>query len=120
MIEWLGQQGWLQAVVLLAQDKGPAKNPEPAIPFYVPLIGIAILFYFMLIRPERRKRAEQEKLLENLAQNDQVITIGGIMGRIVSLDKESVVIRLEENAKIRVLRSAISRVVSEERTVEQK
>ncbi|MBM3998188.1 MAG: preprotein translocase subunit YajC [Planctomycetes bacterium] len=120
MTHWLESwiSAWAPGAVLLAQEgaekaaNGPAKPP---IPFYVPLAGVAVLFYFMLIRPERRKRAEQDKLLENLALNDHIVTIGGVYGRVVSLDKESIVIRLEDDARARILRSAVARVISENR-----
>ena len=70
--------------------------------------------YFLLMRPEQRKRKEQEKLLTGLKANDHVVTIGGICGVVVNASPNSsiVTIRVDDKAgtKLRVLRSAISRI----------
>lgn len=83
-----------------------------------PLIIIFVLFYFMLIRPERRKRAEMNRMLENLKSKDQVVTAGGIRGMIVNVQpgSEEVTLLVDEksNTKLRVLRSSIARVVRED------
>jgi preprotein translocase subunit YajC len=83
---------------------------------WFPFIVIGVLFYFLLIRPERRKRSETAQMLDNLSKNDRVVTIGGIYGVVLNASKgsEDVTIRVDDsnNTKLRVLRSAISRVVS--------
>jgi preprotein translocase subunit YajC len=79
-----------------------------------PFLIIGVLFYFMLIAPERRKRKEMEQLLANIKKNDQVVTIGGIVGTVVNASPNSAVVTLRvddgNNTRIRVLRSAIARV----------
>jgi preprotein translocase subunit YajC len=83
-----------------------------------PLIVIFVLFYFMLIRPERRRRATLNQMLDNLKKNDRVVTAGGIVGTVVNVQKgsEEVTIKVDEstNTKLRVVRSSIARVVGEE------
>jgi preprotein translocase subunit YajC len=85
---------------------------------FVPLIIIFVLFYFMMIRPERRRRAEMSRMLDNLKKNDRVVTAGGILGTVVNVQKgsEEVTIKIDEgtNTKLRMLRSSIARVVSDE------
>jgi len=85
----------------------------------LPFIVIGILFYFLLIQPERRKRAEMASMLDSLKKNDRVVTIGGIVGVVVNVEKGSdeVVIRVDENnnTRLNVLRSAVSRVLSDEK-----
>ena len=80
------------------------------------MIGVLILVYFIMIRPERRKRADMVSMLDNLRKNDRVVTIGGIFGTVVSVQQgaEDVSIRVDDNTRIKILRSAISRVVSED------
>lgn len=79
----------------------------------LPLLVIGALFYLMLIRPERKKRQELQKVLDELKENERVVTIGGIIGTIVGFGKtkDEVILRVDEktNTRIRVLRSAISR-----------
>jgi preprotein translocase subunit YajC len=82
--------------------------------FLVMMVVTMGLMYFLLMRPEQRKKKEQQELLSNLKDNDHVVTIGGICGVVVSASKDSnyVTIRVDDKTgtKIRVLRSAISRV----------
>lgn len=82
-----------------------------------PFIMIAVLFYILMIRPERRKKAELMEMLQNLKKNDRVVTIGGIIGSVVSTSKDSdeVTIKVDENSntKLRMQRSAIARVLSD-------
>jgi preprotein translocase subunit YajC len=91
---------------------------------WLPFIVIGVLFYMMLIRPERRKRAEMSALLENLKKNDHVVTIGGIYGVVLNAPKGSadITLRVDDgnNTKLRVLRSAVSRVVSGDEGEEKK
>ncbi len=115
--------GWL----LMAQEAGGKAPPEGGngggglgdalfggIP-WLPFVLIGVLFYFLLIRPDRRRRADMNKMLDNLKRNDRVVTIGGIIGTVVSVqqDTNDVTIRVDENtnARLRILRSAISRVI---------
>ena len=100
----------------------PANGKPPAGPggggllepsMLLPLLVIGALFYLMLIRPERKKRKELQKVLDELKENERVVTIGGIIGTIVGFGKtkDEVILRVDEktNTRIRVLRSAISR-----------
>ena len=104
---------------LLAQGDGGGGGGR-SFPFdmLLPFVAIFFLFYFLMIRPERRKRAEMSVMLENLKKNDRVVTIGGIHGVVVNVQKGSndVTIRVDESrdTKLRVSRSAISRVLSDE------
>ena len=71
---------------------------------------IGVMFYMMILAPDRRKRSEHSRMLEALKKNDHVVTIGGIFGTVVNVQQDEVTIRVDDNAKIRVLRSSISRV----------
>jgi len=78
----------------------------------LPLVATMALMYFLLMRPEQKKRKEMAELLANLKKNDKVVTVGGILGTVVSAspDAKFVTIRVDEGTKIRVLRTAISQV----------
>ncbi len=82
----------------------------------IPLLMVAVLFYLFIIRPERRKRAEMTAMLQSLKKNDRVVTIGGIYGTVVNAPKDldEITIKVDEstNTKLRVLRSAIARVLA--------
>lgn len=87
---------------------------------FLPFLFIAVLFYLLMIRPERRKRAELAEMLRNLKKNDRVVTIGGIHGTVVNTQKDSdeVTIKVDEstNTKLRMQRSAIARVLASDGT----
>jgi preprotein translocase subunit YajC len=89
----------------------------------MPLVIIGVLFYFMLIRPEQRKRTEHATMVDALKKNDHVVTIGGVHGIIVNAQQgsEDVILRIDEsnNTKVRILRSAIARVVPEDTEVKK-
>lgn len=84
---------------------------------FLPFIAIGVLFYFMFIRPDRERRAQQAEMLDNLKKNDRIVTAGGIHGTIVNANKDDkvVVIKVDEksDARLRVARSSISRVLNE-------
>jgi preprotein translocase subunit YajC len=105
--------------LLLAQAQAPpAEDPYAFIRFMGPLMVIMVLFYFMLIRPQKRKEQELRQLVHNLKESDRVITIGGIYGVVTNVqrDAERVTIRVDEGtgAKLRVNMSAIARVLTGE------
>jgi preprotein translocase subunit YajC len=73
-----------------------------------PLVVIFIAFYFFLIRPQQKKAQQQREMLAAVAKNDRVVTAGGIIGRVHSLENDvEVVIEVEDGVRIRILKSAI-------------
>ena len=106
------------SVALLAENgRGDgASNWLPGLvgsPWF-PMIVIGVMFYLLLIRPERQKRAQMNRMLENLKKNDHVVTVGGIYGVVVNAPKgsEDITIRVDDNTRLRILRSAVARVTS--------
>jgi len=85
-------------------------QPQAANPImsFVPLLIIFIIFYFMLIRPQKKKEQEHQKMLGNLAKNDEVVTSSGIHGTIISVKEKSVILRIDENVKIEIERNCIA------------
>ncbi|HTI52162.1 MAG TPA: preprotein translocase subunit YajC, partial [Planctomycetaceae bacterium] len=71
---------------MLAQDE-PKKGPGPGGDFamFLPFVAIAVLFYFLLIRPQRREQASREQMLSALKKNDKVVTIGGMIGTVANI-----------------------------------
>ena len=103
--------------VLLAQGDAPA-DPNAPLRWMGSLAVIMVLFYFMLIRPQKRKEQELRQMVHNLKENDRVVTIGGIHGVVTNVqrDQERVTIRVDETtgAKLRVNMSAVARVLTGE------
>lgn len=108
------QQFWL-----LAQDAQPAPDdPNQWFRMMMPLVIIFGLFYFLMIRPQKKKEEQFKQLVADLKESDHVITIGGIHGVVTNVqrDADRVTIRVDEStgAKIRVNASAIARVVTDD------
>jgi preprotein translocase subunit YajC len=82
-----------------------------------PMIFLGILFYIMLIRPERQRKQDHAQLVSNLKKHDRVVTIGGIYGQVASVQQGSpdVTLLIDESSsvKIRVQRSSISKVITD-------
>jgi len=87
----------------------PAQQVSPLVNLF-PLIIIFVIFYFLLIRPQKTKEKEHVKMLNNLAKNNEVVTSSGIHGTIVSVKDKTVILRIDENVKVEVEKSCISYV----------
>jgi len=93
-----------------------AKAPSggAALAQFLPLILIFIVFYFLLIRPQQKKQKEHREMLMNLKKGDEVITAGGIYGKIVGVTEQVLTLEVAENVKIKVNRNYIARKVTRE------
>lgn len=93
-------------------------SPSPAgggLLAFAPMIFIFVIFYFLLIAPMRKKQKKTQEMLSKLKKGDEVITGGGIFGRIAAMDEERgfVVLQIADNVKIKVLRSGIAGLAGE-------
>jgi preprotein translocase subunit YajC len=79
----------------------------------LPLILIFVIFWFFLIRPQQRKQKEHRAMVQNLKRNDQVITAGGILGKVTRLiDDNTVQVEIADNVRVRVARGTITEVLT--------
>ena len=74
----------------------------------MPLILIFLIFYLLIIRPQRIKEKKHQNMLQNLSKGDQDVTVGGLHGTIVGLTDDIVVLRVAEDVKVEVSRNAIA------------
>jgi preprotein translocase subunit YajC len=80
----------------------------PALVSFAPLVLIFVVFYFLLIRPQQQKAKEQRTMLANLKRNDEVITAGGLYGKIVTLNDKVITLEIAPNVRVRVDRLQIT------------
>ncbi|GAC1701517.1 MAG: preprotein translocase subunit YajC [Candidatus Acidiferrum sp.] len=78
--------------------------------FAVPLAMMFAIMYFIVIRPQQRQRKKVQEMLSAIKSGDKVVTSGGIYGTINGIDGETVILRIADQVKIRVARSAIAQV----------
>ncbi|MBQ9760088.1 MAG: preprotein translocase subunit YajC [Clostridia bacterium] len=75
------------------------------------IVVIFVVFYFFMIRPQKKQEKAQNEMRNNLTVGDEITTIGGIIGKIVSIKEETCVIEsAHDRTKIRILKTAVSRV----------
>ncbi|MBT0957156.1 preprotein translocase subunit YajC [Alphaproteobacteria bacterium KMM 3653] len=80
---------------------------------FVPLILIFAIMYFLLIRPQQKKMKEHQAMVSNLRRGDQVITQGGLIGKVVKVKEDNEVeVELGEGVKVRVVKSTIATVLN--------
>lgn len=94
---------------LLAQAGGQGN-----VTFLISLVLLVAIFYFLLIRPQQRRVRQQRELAESLAVGDEVITIGGLFGRIMEMDEESVTVEIAPGTQVRFVKNAIARRLTPE------
>lgn len=77
-------------------------------PMLIFLVVIFALFYFVMIRPQRKRQKEHQTMMEGLQKGDRVVTAGGIYGTIESLSEDTVVIKVEGGTTLRVARGSVA------------
>jgi len=93
-----------------AQAAGNATQSDTLLTF-LPMVAIFIVFYFLLIRPQQKKQKDARAMLASLEKGNEVVTAGGILGRIVKLDDQYATVEIAPNTQMVVQRSSISQLL---------
>lgn len=91
-----------------AQDAAPQGG---GLMSFLPLIIIFVIFYFLLIRPQMKRAKEHRQLVANLAKGDEVVTNGGLLGKILNVGDTFVTVELSENVVVKLQKHAVSSVM---------
>ncbi|MFZ2493109.1 MAG: preprotein translocase subunit YajC [Thermoanaerobaculia bacterium] len=100
----------MNAIALLQSTGGATA----ALINFLPILAIGAVFYFLVIAPANKQRKKQQEMLSALKKGDRVLTNGGIYGTIQGVEADVVYLKIAENVKVKVARSAISGLVSGE------
>jgi preprotein translocase subunit YajC len=101
-------------ILAQAQTGSPAPMPGGGIgSFFVPLIFIFIIMYFVMIRPQKKRQEQQRKLIASLKTGDRVVTNAGIHGLISNVKETTVLMKVADNVKIEIEKSAVTNVLKE-------
>lgn len=95
--------------------EGQAKGGGNQLMQFLPFIVLALLFWFFMMRPQQQERKKHQEALDNLKKNDQVQTIGGIIGTVVNLDEKYVTLKVDDNAKIKMRRTSIQGLLEDDK-----
>jgi preprotein translocase subunit YajC len=100
-------------ILAQAQPAAPAPGPGGGFGFFVPFIFIFIIMYFMLFRPQKKRQQEQQRLISALKTGDKVVTNAGIHGLIANVKETTVILKVADNVKIELEKSAVANVLKE-------
>ncbi len=79
----------------------------------LPIVAIGLVFYFLVIAPANKQRRKTEQMLSSLKKGDRVLTTGGIYGSVQGVEGDVVYLKIAENVKVKVARSAVSGITGE-------
>lgn len=91
-------------------QQAAAKAPDPVMQF-LPLVVLGVLFYFLLIRPQMKRNKEHREMIGKLAKGDEVVTTGGLAGRVVEMGDHYLSLEVADSVTVKVQRSAVSTVL---------
>lgn len=85
----------------------PGQGQASAYMQFLPLVLIFGIFYFLLIRPARKRQKQVQQMLDDLKSGDRVVTSGGLLGTVVEVDRATVQVRIADNVKVKITKSAV-------------
>jgi preprotein translocase subunit YajC len=89
--------------------------PQPSMAAnFVPMIMVAVIIYFLMIRPQQKKVKEQQSMLSSLKHGDQVLTASGILGKVTGITDKVVTLEVADNVRVKMLKSQVSQVVKDQ------
>jgi len=74
-------------------------------------VGMIVIFYFLLIRPQQKRAKEHRKMVEAIGKGDEVVTNGGILGKIVEISDQYMTVEIADNVQVKIQRSAVTTVL---------
>ena len=94
-------------------EGGGASSPVASL---LPFALMIVVLYLLILRPQMKKQKAQQRMIEELEKNDEVITTGGMHGTILNVKDDIIVLKIADNVKVEVSRTAVARVKSKETT----
>jgi len=102
----------LVSLVPLFQETAPASSSGSFVSTLIMFGGMILIFYFLMIRPQQKKQKALQQMISQMKKGDRVVTIGGVYGTVHAVKESTVVIKVDDNARIEFSKSAIASVVS--------
>ncbi len=102
------------AEALLAVVMAPRQGANGTFVFFLNMTAVVLIFYFLLIRPQRKEQERQKQMIAAIAKGDEIVTNGGIIGTVVRADEDRLIIKTAGETKITVGRSHVAAKVVED------
>ena len=100
------------AEALLAVVMAPRQGANGTFVFFLNMTAVVLIFYFLLIRPQRKERDRQKEMIAAIAKGDEIVTTGGIIGTVIRAEEDRLIIKTGGETKITVERSRVSHKIS--------
>ncbi|HAY34461.1 MAG TPA: preprotein translocase subunit YajC [Ignavibacteria bacterium] len=100
----------MESVSLIFLQQAPG-GMESILSSIVPFLLIIFIFYFLILRPQQKRQKERAKLLESIKKGDKIITAGGIHGVVEGLDDATILVKVSDNVKMKMERSAVTTII---------
>lgn len=101
-------------LALMAADPSGASTTGSMVTTLVTFVLIILIFYFLIIRPQKKRDKEAKAMIEAMKKGDKVVTIGGIHGTIVTVKESTVIVKVDDSARLEFSKSAISTVTAKD------
>jgi preprotein translocase subunit YajC len=92
-----------------AAGAAPA-GPEAMLIQFLPLIGLVVLFYFLMIRPQQKRMKQHQQMITNLKRNDVVVLNSGVIGKVVRVEDKEIGVEVAQGVTIKVVKSMVAEV----------
>lgn len=112
-------KGWTLLAMAQPPAGGEGAPPQSGIFMFVWLGLMIALFYFMLIRPQKRREKERQALLSAIKTGDRILFAGGLLGVVANVKEKTLVVKIADGVKVEVLRGAVSQVLGKGETPEK-
>ena len=96
-----------------------ASSPDPLASLILP-IGLVVLFYFFLIRPQSKRQKEQKKMVSDLQKGEEILTSGGILGKITSINDDFITLEIAKDVSLTMQKTAVQTIMPKGTIKDQK
>ena len=102
---------WMAILAMGTVPAGAEGAPQQSGAFMFVWLGLMVLFYFMLIRPQKRREKERQALLEAVKTGDRVLFAGGLLGVVANVKEKTLIVKIADGVKVEIVRGAVSQVL---------
>ncbi len=99
---------WITLAMMPGNTEGGGGSPFGML---IPIVGMLLIFYLLLIRPQQKRQKETQRMIESLRKGDRIVTSSGLYGTLVGIKDNMVVVKIAENVKVEMLKSAVTGLV---------
>lgn len=100
-----------EIINLIFLQQAPGGGFESILSSIVPFLLIIVIFYFLILRPQQKRQKDRVKLLDSIKKGDKVITAGGVHGTVEGLEDKTVLVKVADNVKLKMERSAVTTII---------